>query len=152
MRLKINELMQWDDCYDLQDGRRVITIKGIDYVGDSDGMVYKIINGCSHELPKYIAGNRRDYEDVIIGGNNVYVAWIIAYTYKLYDGCLNPMDYHLNHKDGNKLNNELENLEVTTRSENARHGYAIHRLWSKNIIPKGFKLSVSELSKYTALL
>lgn len=31
----------------------------------------------------------------------------------------------INHKDGNKLNNKLENLEIVTRSRNSKHAYEI---------------------------
>jgi len=33
--------------------------------------------------------------------------------------------YQVNHKDGNKRNNDLENLEYITKSENALHSYRV---------------------------
>ena len=36
-----------------------------------------------------------------------------------------PEGQEINHKDGNKLNNRLENLEWVTRAENMRHAYRI---------------------------
>ena len=44
-----------------------------------------------------------------------------------------PEGYQINHKDGNKTNNKLNNLELMTNSENTKHGYdnglyhSIHR-------------------------
>lgn len=40
-----------------------------------------------------------------------------------------PEDYDINHKDGNKANNRLENLEYVTKSQNKRH--------SVNVLGKG---------------
>lgn len=39
-------------------------------------------------------------------------------------GCHHPMDLQLNHKDGNKLNYELTNLEWTDHSGNTLHAHA----------------------------
>lgn len=48
------------------------------------------------------------------------VARLVAFTFNKI-----PLDSELtvNHKDGNSLNNKIENLEIITRKENIQHAY-----------------------------
>lgn len=52
-----------------------------------------------------------------------------------------PENYQVNHKDGNKLNNRLENLEFCTASENSLHSYRT----GASVIRKGEKSPFSKL-------
>lgn len=63
--------------------------------------------------------DRCGYREVIINGKNERVHRIIATIF-----VPNPNNYDtVNHKDGNKLNNKVENLEWCTRSQNVLHAY-----------------------------
>lgn len=60
-----------------------------------------------------------------------YVHRLVAETFIGYI----PKTFEVNHKDGNKSNNTLENLEIVTPSENRLHSY--HKLGNKMKIRKG---------------
>ncbi len=60
-----------------------------------------------------------------LGGTNQYIHRIVALAFiPLRDGAL-----EVNHKDGNRKNNAVENLEWMTRLEN------VHHYW-RNLAPK----------------
>ena len=66
--------------------------------------------------------NSIGYKRVIIGKHQKYLIHrLVAKTF-----IPNPNNYPVvNHKDGNKLNNSVENLEWCTRSENDRHAFKL---------------------------
>lgn len=68
-------------------------------------------------------GIKRGYREVILIKNNqrkyCLVHRLVAKTF-----IINPYEKpQINHKDGNKLNNNVNNLEWCTRSENMKHAY-----------------------------
>jgi hypothetical protein len=64
--------------------------------------------------------NRKDgYHRVSLNGKRYYVHRLVADAF--FDGEHQEMD--VNHIDGNRLNNDLTNLEWCTRKENIKHTY-----------------------------
>ena len=59
------------------------------------------------------------YLRVRIGKRRIFVAALVAETFL----GLRPEGHEINHKDGVKTNNKVDNLEWVTRSENIRHAY-----------------------------
>ena len=72
---------------------------------------------------------------------NIYVHQLVAETF-----ILNPENKpEVNHKDGNKLNNWVNNLEWVTHSENLKHAYKIGLHTHKGINHLWHKLSENDV-------
>lgn len=91
---------------------------GVCYV-DSKHNIYKTYRGhlrlCSYHKSSV------QYLEVSINGYREYVHRIVAQAFlPTWDPNL-----HVNHKDGNKLNNHPSNLEMVTHRENMLHAHSI---------------------------
>ena len=74
--------------------------------------------------------------------------------WRFYNGEI-PKKYIIHHKDCNKFNNKIDNLEYLTASENMKHAYKNNRIdrtpWNKGkkglqvAWNKGLKLSIKEI-------
>lgn len=104
------------------------------YFATPDGRIY------SNKSHKFLSQSMRgDYLRVCLVNNgkksSVSVHQLIALTY-----LPNPDNLpQVNHKDENKLNNRVENLEWVTATENANHGTRNERISEKNklLFPQG---------------
>ena len=75
------------------------------------------------------------------GGKSFYVHRLVASTFISEI----PNGYVVNHKDGNKSNNNVSNLEIVTYSQNSKHSH--HVLNNKAPIFKGEKHGMSKLKE-----
>lgn len=84
-----------------------------DYIITKEGQIINGTNG--HILKPQL--NNKGYLRVIIGGKKMFVHRLVAQKY-----IPNPDNKEqVNHKDGNKENNNINNLEWVTNIENRKH-------------------------------
>ena len=86
-----------------------------DYEVSDDGRIRNIHN--KREIKQFVG--KDGYLRTQIDGKTRLVHRVVAKAYIPED----PEREFVNHKDGNKQNNHVDNLEWTTRTENIRHAY-----------------------------
>lgn len=89
------------------------------YMISSKGQPASVIDGVFRELT--IGDNGKGYKNVSLGrGRREYIHRLVAMAF-----IPNPNNYkEINHIDGDKSNNAVENLEWCDRSHNLKHAYA----------------------------
>jgi hypothetical protein len=96
----------------------VVVVPSIPYLGvTEDGRVMNMISGKWLSL----CDNGRGYKQVFVSVKNKRY---MRYVHRLVAECYLPNPNNLaevNHKDGNKSNNNIDNLEWCTRSDNMLH-------------------------------
>ena len=128
---------------------RILNLKGIDYKIHDNGIIERREDGIIIKQFK-----RRGYQTVNVGTTNnrcqKYVHRLVATAFiPLPDG-YNINDLTVNHKDYNKENNSVSNLEWMTREENCRDAYnkpSHGNIGSKNKNAKLNEESVKEIKK-----
>lgn len=106
------------------------------YLIFADSLIFSLI---SNRLIKGRLGNH-GYRYITIDGKNILIHRLMC---RVFLG--NKRKMHVNHKDGNKLNNNIENLEWCTRSQNQLHAYKTglmkpKRLWKEDDVMKSLTL------------
>lgn len=93
-----------------------------------------------NNIGKILEGHitKRGYISVKIQNKAFFVHRIVATVFLGNIG----EDYVVNHKDGNKSNNILENLEIVTQSQNIQHAY------DTKLIEKTNKVKVIQVDEY----
>ena len=85
------------------------------------------------------------------GRRMVYRYALVMYAFGLYTTC-NEFDLIVNHKDNIHSHDNIDNLEVCTRSENCKHG-AVHKyLINNGLIELGYVLTVKEALEVAPLI
>jgi hypothetical protein len=108
-------------------GLKITTIRGFEnYALCEGGRVYSFHQqihelGLTGEISQRI--DRAGYKTVRLSKNGkTYTRWLHRLLAENY--LSNPLNLQeVNHKDGNKLNNDLANLEWTTHQQNVQHAF-----------------------------
>jgi len=112
-----------------------VTLKQLDenYYVSNNGFVYSL----NKQRFLSIHDNGKGYKTVSINRKSRYIHRLVAQTF--IPNPLNKSD--VNHKDGNKSNNSVENLEWNTRKENQVHASI------NGLIAQGERVAGSKLNK-----
>lgn len=112
-----------------KDGVAYRFIDDNNYVVEDTGEVFSIRAGCY--LKKQL--QRVGYYSVTLTGRKIH--YIHRLVYEAFYGSIGDVKYvaEINHKDLNRLNNKLSNLEVVTRRENLQHCVGIRGRLQKKL-------------------
>lgn len=93
------------------------------YEVSDDGQVRSYARTASRN-PKPLKTNERDdgYLQVKLQGGTIKTFTIHKLVFDAFGGAYTG---EINHRDGNKKNNSIDNLEVMSRAENIRHSWAL---------------------------
>jgi len=97
------------------------------YACSINGEVYNIITG--RLLKERIISS--GYKSVLLTNGNIKKEFLIHRLIALLYLPIRMKKIFVNHKDGNKLNNNINNLEWCTQKENIQHAYNSNN-WNKN--------------------
>ncbi|WP_052076859.1 HNH endonuclease [Veillonella montpellierensis] len=97
----------------------MIIKKAPNYAVDENGNIFNIKTG--KEITPYV--DQLGYCQVILRVNKMPKHYRVHRL--MYDAFLNTSKPFVNHIDGDKTNNKLENLETVTNQENVIHAYNI---------------------------
>jgi len=95
------------------------------YFATADGNVYSIRRGVRRVLKPLV--NQNGYARVFLYDGKAATRKRFNLHRLIYEAFNGPIEcgLEINHKDGNKLNNSISNLEACTRIENMRHAKAM---------------------------
>ena len=115
------------------------TYKNTNYIVSNSGLVKN--EKTSRVLKPY--SHNGSYKMVNIAGKMRTVHSLVAECF-IGD---RPYKYTVNHKDGNKLNNNIDNLEYLSYSENVKHAYDNGLASTKNLSLSKRKLSTNQVEE-----
>ena len=117
-----------------------------DYKIDSNGNVYSPWRG-QHQM--FQNQNKQGYKEIMLYTNeqNRKHFKIHRLLLNTFNPIENSEDFQVNHKDGNKSNNNLQNLQWCTRSENLIHVFKNQLQSNKGEKNPSHKLKANEVEQ-----